>query len=243
MSKNNDFMLAQLHPPIQGRNLKIATRNTIGRSSTVFNNTDEKNLAKDNFGLKFKDMTPKQNEKKAPGIRQINSVENNSKDELHNETSELLLFKNEDISLLKEDEILQIEPDDTSVDTEQIKDYENLTMKEESYRKAKNQNLISHKEIKELTIFFIKQSTKEIQKRLNGMRDHVNKLEYYGFIHDLKTLDQLNKYVRTKIRNDEPLKNTRRKTILKSIILISQKMALNRKLSVNQSYSQSLGWD
>lgn len=71
---------------------------------------------------------------------------------------------------------MKLEPDDTSVDTECILDYENITMKEESYRKVKNKNLLSHKEIKEVTKFFMKQTPLEISEKLIEMREHVNKI-------------------------------------------------------------------
>lgn len=70
---------------------------------------------------------------------------------------------------------LRGDPDDTSVDTEHIRDYESIIMKEESYRKVKNQNLLSHKEIKELTIF-MKNPPIKIFDKLSDMKDHVRKL-------------------------------------------------------------------
>ena len=143
---------------------------------------------------------------------------------------------------MNNEDLLKIEPDETSVDSDGIIENNDLIIKkDESYRKAKNHNILSHKEIKELTAFFLKQSPINILEKLDGIRAHVHKLEYNGFNNDLNTLDQLKKYVRTKIRSSQSIKDMRRKTILKSIIFISQKMALHRRLSVNQSYSSL--WD
>mmetsp|Transcript_11107 Transcript_11107/g.11043 ORF Transcript_11107/g.11043 Transcript_11107/m.11043 type:complete len:132 (+) Transcript_11107:1176-1571(+) len=105
----------------------------MGRSSTIFNHI-EKSTSDLNMN---KDVSE---------IHNVTSVNENINEELKGETTH---------SLLKED-ILNLEPDDTSVDTECILGYENRTMNDESYRKVKNQNLLSHKEIKELTVFFLK---------------------------------------------------------------------------------------
>lgn len=49
-------------------------------------------------------------------------------------------------------------------------------MQDESYRKVKNQNLLSHKEIKELTMFFLKQPAIKVLEKLIAMKEHVTKL-------------------------------------------------------------------
>lgn len=136
------------------------------------------------------------------------------------------------------DGLSKIESEDSGIDTDEIIEFhDNVTKKDESYRKARNHNILSHKEIKDLTKFFTKQTPLKILERLEGMKEHVKKLEYSGYLNDVKTLDTMKKYVKTKIRSAQPLKEPRRKTILKSVIMISQKVALYRRLSVNQSYS------
>jgi hypothetical protein len=151
-----------------------------------------------------------------------------------------------DNSILNDEEISkvenEIEPDDTSVDTENILEFNEKSIRtDEKMKEINHQNILSHKEIKELTVFFNKQSPIKILEKLDGMRKHVNNLEYSGYLLDLSILDQLKKYLKTKIRYGTTLKDIRRKTISKSIIMISQKMALYRRLSVNQSYSSY--WD
>lgn len=115
--------------------------------------------------------------------------------------------------------------------------------KDESMKQAKNHNILSIKEVKDLTKYFTKQSPIKIlgDKKLDGMRKHIDSIKYNGYQHDLSTLDQLKKYLKTKVRYGTGLKDIRRKTILKSIIMISQRMALHRRLSVNKSYSSY--WD
>lgn len=99
----------------------------------------------------------------------------------------------------------------------------------------KNHNILSHNEIKELTLFFTKQIPMKLLERLDGMKKHIENLEYSSYQKDIETLETLKKYVRSKIRMGTPLKEMRRKTILKIVIVVSQKMAMYRKLSVNQS--------
>ena len=103
--------------------------------------------------------------------------------------------------------------------------------------KVKNHNILSRNEIHDLTKFFVKETTIRIYDKLDGIRDHVNKLEYPGYLHDLKNLDILKKYIKNKYKTATVIKQTRRKTILKSVIVILQKLASYRRLSVNQSYS------
>jgi hypothetical protein len=113
-------------------------------------------------------------------------------------------------------------------------------MKDENFKKMKNHNILSHKEIRELTLFFTKQIPIKLFERLDGIKKHIEKLEYSSYLEDIKTLETLKKYVRSKIIMDTPLKECRRKTILKIVIVVCQKMAMNRKLSVNQCRKNTL---
>lgn len=150
-------------------------------------------------------------------------------------------FDNIDISLLPQDQLLDEDPDESVVDTDGIMDFhDNITKKDETYRKVKHHNILSHKEIKSLTLFFTKQSPMNILEKIESMKEYINKVQYVGYIQDMQTLDTLRKYIRTKIRAGGGLKDGRRKTILKSVVVISQKMALYRRLSVNQSHSDFL---
>lgn len=128
--------------------------------------------------------------------------------------------------------------DDSVVDTEgMVEFHDKITKNDEQYKKVKNTNLLSRKEIQDLTKFFLKQSTINLYETLDGIGKHAHKIEYPGFLDDLKTLDTLKKYVRGKHRGKEEIKQTRRKTILKSVIVILQKLASFRRMSVNDSYS------
>ena len=98
----------------------------------------------------------------------------------------------------------------------------------------KNHNLLSHKEIKELTLFFTKQIPMKLFERLDCMKKHIEKVAYSNYLKDIETLETLKKYVRSKVRMGTPLKESRRKTILKLVIVVSQKMAMCRKLSDNR---------
>jgi hypothetical protein len=190
--------------------------------------------------LKDDDAILKRNVNDSSELQNVISLQEDNKDELQDVTGKwflILILYNVyiDNSILHGDDLsklgLEIEPDDTSVDTECILEFnENNMKKDESMKQVKNHNILSVKEIKDLTKYFTKRSPIKIleDKKLDGMRKHINGIQYNGYQHDLSTLDQLKKYLKTKVRYGTGLKVIRRKTILKSMIMISQRMALHK---------------
>lgn len=111
----------------------------------------------------------------------------------------------------------------------------NYKKHDENFKKVKNHNLLSRQEIEDLTKFFLKQTPQKIYDKLEGIHNHANKLEYPGYLDDLKTLDTLKNYVTSKINKHSLIKQSKRKTILKSVILALQKLASFRRLNTNNS--------
>ena len=55
----------------------------------------------------------------------------------------------------------------------------------------KNHNILSHKQIKELTLFFTKQPPLCLIEKLDEIRVKVDKCMYNGYQEDLQTIDVL----------------------------------------------------
>jgi hypothetical protein len=72
--------------------------------------------------------------------------------------------------------------DDSVIDTEGMIDFHDMiTKNDEHYKKARNHNLLSRKEIQDLTKFFLKKSTTMMYEKLDSIRSHAHKIEYPGF--------------------------------------------------------------
>ena len=67
----------------------------------------------------------------------------------------------------------------------------NFTKNDENYKIAKNHNILSRKEIKDLTIFFLKEEPDKILEKIGDIQNKINNMKFIGYIDDCKTLDTL----------------------------------------------------
>lgn len=110
-------------------------------------------------------------------------------------------ISNFDSSMFPHDIVSKVESDDSPIDTDEIVEFHKKFVKnDENYKKAKNHNLLTRNEIKELTAFFLKQHPLKIIEKFDGIRENIDRLKFVGYLDDLKTLDTLKKYVKSKIK-------------------------------------------
>ena len=74
----------------------------------------------------------------------------------------------------------------------------NFTKNDENYKMAKNHNILSRKEIKDLTSFFFKESPDKILEKIVEIKCKINRLQFAGYVEDCKNLDALRKYIKIK---------------------------------------------